>query len=82
MIKTKKIHIKKLIEFDGLQHERYIPFIHKNKERFELGQKYDRIKDEYAQNNNISLLRIKQKDFKNIELILSKELGLPISILN
>lgn len=71
-----KKDVLKIIEFDGLQHEKYIPFFHKTLENFEKRKRYDFIKDEYAINNGYSLLRIKQKDFDNITFILDKELNL------
>ena len=63
-----------LIEFDHIQHEKYIPYFHKSLERFERYQYHDLLKTEYAKNNNIPLLRINQHEFNNIESILSKEL--------
>jgi transcription elongation factor Elf1 len=65
-----------LIEYDDLQHEKFIPYFHKTIENFNLAQKYDQMKSDYAKDNNIPLLRIKAEDFKNIEQILIKELNL------
>lgn len=59
-----------LIEFDGNQHEMFIPIFHETIEKFELYQSHDKMKDEYADKKGIPLLRIKQKDFKIIEEIL------------
>ncbi|GAA0102459.1 hypothetical protein UT300012_31740 [Paraclostridium bifermentans] len=62
-----------LIEYDGLQHDKWIKsWI--SKEDFDKLQYHDRLKNEYAKNNNIKLIRIKEKDFDNIEDILDKEL--------
>jgi hypothetical protein len=65
-----------LIEYDDLQHEKFIPYFHKTIENFNLAQKYDQMKNDYAKDNNIPLLRIRAEDFKNIEQILTKELNL------
>jgi len=46
-----------LIEFDGEQHTKRVPFFH-SQERFEQQQIHDRIKTEYAVNNKYTLLRI------------------------
>ena len=70
-----------LIEYDGIFHYEPIKY-YKNEpikyaeERLRKQQEHDRLKDEYAQNNNIKLLRIPYWDFDNIESILSKELNL------
>ncbi len=64
-----------LIEYQGEQHEKYIPGFHKSKKDFEKQLEYDRRKREYAQNNNINLLEIWYYDFNNIEEILDKELA-------
>lgn len=69
----------RLVEFDGGQHDRYIPFIHKNIENFYSSQKRDKMKDDYCKEHGIPLIRIPEKEFKNIESILSKELNLPSS---
>lgn len=69
-------NILRLIEFDGGQHTRYIPFIHKTIENFHASQKRDKMKDDYCKEHGIPLLRIPDTEFKNIESILSKELNL------
>jgi ribosomal protein S8 len=63
-----------LIEYQGEQHEKYIPGMHKSKEEFKKQQEHDRRKRKYAQNNNINLLEIWYWDFDNIEDILYREL--------
>lgn len=63
-----------LIEYQGEQHERYIPGFHKSKKDFEKQQEHDRRKREYAHINNINLLQIWYYDFDNIEEILKREL--------
>jgi hypothetical protein len=73
-----KTKLRMLIEYDDLQHEKFIPFFHENIENFQMRQKYDIIKNEYAEKIGIKLIRIKSKDFKNIESILTKELNLTL----
>lgn len=63
-----------LIEYQGRQHEMYIPALHKDYSNFERQLEHDRRKREYAKNNNIKLLEIWQYDFDNIEEILNKEI--------
>jgi hypothetical protein len=63
-----------LIEYQGLQHEKYCKGLHKSKEAFSIQQEHDIRKREYAQNNNINLLEIWYYDFENIEKILDKYL--------
>lgn len=59
-----------LIEHDGRQHDCFCEFFYKSEEEFEHRKKYDKLKDEYSIKNKIPLLRIKKKDFLNIEEIL------------
>lgn len=63
-----------LVEFDHIQHEKFIPHFHRTLEAFELYQKYDQKKNEYAKDKNIPLLRINYRDFKNIKNILEEAL--------
>jgi hypothetical protein len=69
-----------LIEYQGLQHEKYKPGFHKSEKDFEYQQEHDRRKKEYAQNNNINLLEIWYYDFNNIEEILERELSLLLKV--
>jgi len=46
------------------------------KKQFRALQIHDKLKNEYCENNNIRLLRIKWCDLDNIEAILSKELNI------
>jgi very-short-patch-repair endonuclease len=48
-----------LIEYDGEQHYNYIEAVHKTKEKFEQTQRYDKIKNDYAQSKGIELIRIR-----------------------
>jgi len=63
-----------LIEYQGRQHEKYIPGFHKSKKDFEKQLEHDRRKREYAKNNKIELLEIWYWDFDKIEEILSKSI--------
>ncbi|MCI9976452.1 zinc-ribbon domain-containing protein [Clostridioides difficile] len=62
------------IEFNGEQHDRYISGFHKTKKDFLDQQENYKRKIDYANKNNIKVIEIAQKDFKNIEQILEKEL--------
>lgn len=64
-----------LIEFDGGQHENFIPIFYKTVEDFQIRKEYDKLKDKYAINHNIPLLRINHKDINNIEKILDENLS-------
>ncbi len=61
-----------LIEYQGEQHEKYIPGFHKSKKDFENQLKHDRRKCEYAKKHSINLLEIWYYDFYNIKEILEK----------
>jgi len=63
-----------LIEYQGEQHERYIPGFHKTYDDFEKQLEHDRRKKEYAKLHNINLLEIWYWDFDKIEKILDREL--------
>lgn len=68
-------NVEYCIEVDGLQHD--IP-IEKfgGIEEFKKRKQYDEIKNNYCKENNITLIRIKQKDYKNMESILIDNLSL------
>jgi len=67
--------LKCLIEYDGEQHYNWKKtWI--TKEQFERIQYHDKLKNEYCLKNNIKLIRIRWKDFKNIEKILKNELNI------
>ena len=61
-----------LIEFQGEQHERYIPGFHNSIEYFEKQVEHDRRKREYAERHEIELLEIWYYDFNNIDNILDE----------
>ena len=60
-----------LIEFDGKQHFEPIKYFG-GQNSFNLVKEYDKIKNDYAKNNNIKLIRISYKEFKYVNKILSK----------
>lgn len=63
-----------LIEYQGQQHEKYIPGFHKSEKDFMNQLEHDKRKYNYAKNNNIKLLEIWYYNFGNVETILEKEL--------
>ncbi len=65
-----------LIEYQGEQHEKYVPGLHKSKNKFKQQQEHDKRKKEYALKHNINLLEIWYYDFDNIEEILLKKLNI------
>lgn len=67
-----------LIEYQGIQHEKYVKGLHKSKKDFEKQLEHDKRKREYAEKNNIRLLEIWYYDFDKIEEILLKELNILI----
>jgi len=60
--------IVSLIEYDGEYHYRDIY----EKQDFQRQQEHDRLKNDFAIQNNIPLLRIPYWDFKNVNIILDK----------
>ena len=62
--------LKCVIEYDGEQHFKFIPFWHKTEKGFEEQQERDNIKTRYCEDNNIKLIRIPYTQYNNIELIL------------
>lgn len=65
-----------LIEFDGRQHFAEVSCKTFKRESLSVIQYRDNLKNEYAKNNNIKLLRIPYIELKNINQILEKELNL------
>jgi hypothetical protein len=58
-----------LVEYDDIQHEKFVPYFHKTEIKFYDSVKRDEKKNKYAKDNNIPLLRITYKD-KNIKEVL------------
>lgn len=69
-----KTKIKTLIEFDGMQHYKWVKGFF-TEEAFNKLQFHDKLKNEYCNNNNIKLLRIPYWEVNNINSILEKELS-------
>jgi len=63
-----------LIEYQGEQHEKYLPWFHKTIEDFEKQVEHDKRKKEYAEQNGYNLLEIWYYDFDNIEEILESKI--------
>lgn len=63
-----------LIEYDGEQHYKYIPYFHKTEKNFKEQQLRDAIKTQYCQINNINLIRISYTNYDNINQILTNYL--------
>ena len=62
--------LKIWIEYDGGQHEEFVPWMHRTYEEFEKQQKHDEIKNQYAIKHGWNLIRIKPENKDNIETIL------------
>jgi len=60
-----------LIEFDGVQHFKFQEDWH-TREKFDILQKHDKLKNEFCKNNNIELLIIRYDEYTKIECILQK----------
>lgn len=68
--------LKLAVEYNGIQHYKYIPFFHKNKEAFQ-NQKYrDHMKRELCKKNGITLIEVPYTiKVQDIESFLRKELS-------
>lgn len=67
-----------VIEFDGAQHFEFVKKFHGTEEGFERCKRRDAIKNQYTEDHNIELLRIKYSEEKQIEKILSERILLGI----
>ena len=67
---------KLLIEYQGIQHEKYIKYFYKSKKDFLNQLEHDKRKRIYAKNNKIKLLEIWYYDFENINNALKNTLNL------
>lgn len=63
-----------IIEYDGEQHMKKSPLFHPG-DRFERMAEHDVIKNTYAHNRGIKILRIRYSEFKNINTILENALS-------
>ena len=59
---------KYIIEYDGIQHFIQGNGAYDNKEKFQLTQEHDAIKNQYCKDNNIPLIRIPYTELDNITL--------------
>jgi hypothetical protein len=73
VIFNKENNIELIIEFDGIQHEKPIEFFGGIK-YFNKLKRNDEIKNNYCEENNIELMRIKYNELNEINLILMKKL--------
>lgn len=64
-----------LIEFQGIQHEKFVEGLHSSIEDFKIQLEHDKRKREYASNHDIKLLEIWHYEFNDIEKILCKEIN-------
>jgi Zn finger protein HypA/HybF involved in hydrogenase expression/very-short-patch-repair endonuclease len=66
-----------IIEYDGQGHDKPVfgKTMEEKIEKLKKTQQNDRLKDNYAINNNINMLRINWRYFKNIEKILEKSIN-------
>ena len=62
-----------LIEYDGEPHFKEVAYLG-GKTGFGLRQTNDKLKTEYATNNNLNLLRIKYTEIRNISNILKNNI--------
>lgn len=60
-----------LIEFDGDQHTQFFKHIHKTIERFKKGLYHDQLKNKYAEDNGIPLLRFNKESMDDLDIILN-----------
>jgi len=63
-----------LLEYQGIQHEKYVKGFHNSRDDFKKQQEHDRRKKEYALANGYNFLEIWYYDFDKIENILNKKL--------
>ena len=63
---------KLAIEYDGVQHYEIDGFFNKNQKDLKIKQKRDNEKDRLCKENNLKLIRFKEKDIKNTKTIEKK----------
>lgn len=61
-----------VIEYDGKQHRKFIPFYHKTHQQFTELQRRDRVKERLLKQLGISLIRITSKEPKTIKHIATR----------
>lgn len=65
---------KFLVEFDGIQHFKKVPFFNQKGDSLQKRVRRDNIKSQWAINNEIPLLRISYKDIDKVDDILKNKL--------
>lgn len=68
--------ITQLIEYDGIQHFKFVKTLHKTKDGFLLQKKYDKLKNDYCKVHKIKLIRISYRKKNTINDILLKKIGI------
>lgn len=63
---------KLCIEVDGKQHDVYIPFFHQSKSVFKNQQSLDELKNIWAKEQSLTLIRISHKDKLSKEFLMNK----------
>ena len=61
------ISLRLAFEFDGNQHEEYVPHFHRTRKGFQRSKDRDWEKEEWCKNNKIRLLRVKTSDIDCLE---------------
>ena len=65
----KEKRVKIALEYDGIQHDRFPNFFHRNEKQFCLQIARDRVKKEFATKYNTILIKIKEIDGFNFEFL-------------
>lgn len=75
LIQNKRIH--SFIEFDGEQHFKFVNIFYRTFENFLKRHYSDTVKNDFAESNNIPLLRIRYDQIENIEVMINDLLENP-----
>lgn len=65
-----------LIEFQGIQHEKFVPFFHGDEDGFIEQQIKDELKKDFAKDNNIRFVEVWYYELSDIKLALDKKMNL------
>ncbi len=63
--------LKLAFEFDGEQHENYVPHFHGTKRKFQMAKQRDREKEQWCDVNQIRLIRVNAKYLDSLEEFIS-----------
>lgn len=67
------IHLLKMaFEFDGSQHDEYVPHFHGSRKKFAQAKNRDWEKEEWCKINGIRLIRIKESEVNNLKELISE----------